>query len=142
MIVDLVRASNYQRYPGVVSDGRRLNVSLSRQENALTIVGDKACIKVEVTGDHQEDKKTLEKRNATNRYIIQLFKWMENKDRLIEVHGESLYQKYDNMSSAAVGTSEPASADNDIAPTSAPAPANNTVGWDSGASGDSGTGWV
>lgn len=38
MILDLVRASNNQGILGFVADARRLNVLLSRQSHALTIV--------------------------------------------------------------------------------------------------------
>lgn len=74
MILDLVRASNDHGMLSLVADGRRLNVLLSRQEHALTVVGDKNCTETEVTGDSKADKKALEKYNATNRYLIQLFK--------------------------------------------------------------------
>ena len=102
MIVDLVRGSNDQGNLGFVSDGHRLNVLLSRQEDTLTIVGDRDCTKIPITGDDQKDKKILERRNDTNRYMIKLFKWMENKGRLVEIRGEPLYQKYEKMMTAAL----------------------------------------
>ena len=129
MVVDLVRASNDHGMLGSVSDGRRLNTSLSRQIQALTIVGDKDCIKTKVTGDSKADKKTLEHWNATNRYLIQLFKWMEDKGRLFEVPMESLSKQYDETISAAVGASEPAPAS---APALSPVPAGDTGDWGSG----------
>lgn len=129
MVVDLVRASNDHGMLGSVSDGRRLNTSLSRQIQALTIVGDKDCIKTKVTGESKADKKTLEHWNATNRYLIRLFKWMEDKGRLFEVPMESLSKQYDETISAAVGASEPAPAS---APALSPIPAGDTGDWGSG----------
>ena len=45
MIVDFVRGSNDFGDLGFMSEGRRLNVLLSRQKEALVIVGDKDCVK-------------------------------------------------------------------------------------------------
>ena len=90
MIVDLVRAANDAGNLGFVADGRRLNVILSRQIHALTIVGDQKCTILERTGDAKEDAKTAKKRDQDNRYVIKLFAWMEEKGRVIHVPVESV----------------------------------------------------
>ena len=92
MIVDLVRASNHQGILGFVADARRLNVLLSRQSHALTIVGDKDCTKPLITGDEKEDKKLTVKSETTNRFMIELFEWMEKKGRIVEGPMGSLSQ--------------------------------------------------
>ena len=122
IIVDLVRASNDQGRLGFVSDGRRLNVLLSRHEPALTVVGDQSCTKTEVTGDSKADKKALDKWNATNRYLIQLFKWMGDEGREVPVM-EASSKRYDKMNAAVVGDSEPAPTSS--APTLSPVPAGD-----------------
>lgn len=73
MIVDLIRASNDAGDLGFVTDGRRLNVLLSRQTHAVIIVRNKDCTNLELTGDEMEDAKVAQKPNNGNRHIIKLF---------------------------------------------------------------------
>lgn len=107
MVVDLVRGSNDLADMGFVAEGRRLNVLLSRQKHALTIFGDKDCIKVVVTVDEKADAKEAKRRNYDNRHLIKLFDWMQNNGRLVHVPVETLSQQY--VSFAPVPAPAPAS---------------------------------
>ena len=91
MIVDLVRASNDGAELGFVSRSRRLNVLLSRQRQALVIVGDKHCIKPIITGDEVDDTKD---RNYENGKIIKMLEWMQENGRLVEVPLDSVSRDY------------------------------------------------
>lgn len=70
IIVDLVRATNDVTELGCLAEGRRLNVLLSCQEQALVIVGDKDCVNPALTGSAKEDRKVLNSRNYDNRQVI------------------------------------------------------------------------
>lgn len=94
LIVDLVRASNDHAELGFMSDGRRLNVLLSRQKQALIIFGDKACVKPMVTGVEQEDEMVAQRRNDSNRHLIKVFAWFEKKGRSVDIATDSLPNNY------------------------------------------------
>lgn len=80
IIVDLVRGTNDQGGLGFMADARRLNVLLSRQRQALVIVGDKAC-----TDPASIDRREINQINSRNRPVIKVFEWMEAKGRLVNV---------------------------------------------------------
>lgn len=141
MIVDLVRASSDMADLGFMADARRLNVLHSRQTQALTIFGDKDCVKTGSTGNQEADEKESKKRNYDNRFLIQLFKWMQNRGRLVEIPAESLSQQYVKPTARAPPARAPVSAP-------APGPAStsgpaSTTDWDSSsnAAADAGAAW-
>ena len=85
MIVDLMRASNDHGELGFVSQSRHLNVLLSRQNQALVIVGDKDRIKPIVMGKKDVDARVARQRNYENRKILEMFAWMQKNGRLVDV---------------------------------------------------------
>ena len=94
IFLDLVRATNDSAELGFMAEGRRLNVLLSRQEQALVIVGDKDCIKPLLTGSEKEDRKELSNRNYDNRQVIKIFGWLTKNGRLVEIPLDSVSQDY------------------------------------------------
>ena len=66
MIIDLVRASNDKADIGFVSDGRRLNVLITRQQQAVIIVGDQNCTQVVEVGSEEKTRKLIMDRFATS----------------------------------------------------------------------------
>lgn len=94
MIVDLVRGSNDHAELGYMSAGRRLNVLISRQEQALVVFGDKECTKPVVTGNKEIDRSSHARRNNTNRQVIKMFDWLQKKGRRVEASAKSLAQDY------------------------------------------------
>lgn len=94
MILDLVRASNDYGELGFMADGRRLNVSLSRQMQALVIFGDQDCVKTLETGDEVGDRGKTKSRNHENRYFMRMVEWIKKKGRLVDVDARSLSQQY------------------------------------------------
>ena len=89
MIVDLVRATNDAGELGFMSDSRRLNVLLSRQRQALVIVGDKDCTKIMSTDAN--DIRLHESRNSS---VAKVFQWLETKGRVIDLVSNELSQDF------------------------------------------------
>ena len=105
IIVDLVRATNDVGQLGFLAEGRRINVLLSRQEQALVIVGDKDCVNTPHTGSEKEDQKVIGKHNHDSRHVIKMLEWLTKNGRLVEIPLDSLSQDYvklDPISSNAV----------------------------------------
>ena len=89
MVADIVRASNDHGVLGSAKDPRRLNVLHSRQTQALVIFGDMDCVKSLST-----DPIDLQKVAQENRYLIRIFKWMQNKGRVVKIATEDLSQDF------------------------------------------------
>ena len=94
LIVDLVRATNDIAQLGFMSEGRRLNVLLSRQKQAVVIFGDKDCVKPLLTGDEKEDARMVKRCNHNNRHLIKVFAWLDKKGRCVDVPTDSLPKNY------------------------------------------------
>ena len=94
MIVDLVCASNDMAAIDFVSNGRRLNNLITRQQQALIIIGDKNCTQVAETGSDERDKAEKSKRDYENRYLISVFQYMQKKGRIVELPVDDLSDKY------------------------------------------------
>ena len=89
MVVDLVRATNDHGVLGFAKDPRRLNVLHSRQRQALVIFGDMDCTKSLST-----DPIELQKLAHENRHLLQIFKWVQNKGRVVKIATEDLSQEF------------------------------------------------
>ena len=89
MIADFVRATNDHGELGFMADRRRLNVLLSRQLQALVIIGDKDCTNLLSTD-------TRDTRNNKSRIcdIIRVFTWLQEKGRVVEIPFDELSQKF------------------------------------------------
>lgn len=94
MVVDLVRAENDVANLGTLSEGRHLNVLLSRQKQAIAIFGDRKCIKTKKTRDETVNDRLLKECKWDNRKVIKMFDWMQEKGRHVEIPARSLSQKY------------------------------------------------
>ncbi|CAF9906706.1 MAG: hypothetical protein ALECFALPRED_002607 [Alectoria fallacina] len=68
------------------SEGRPLNVLLSRQKQAVVIFGDKDWIKITITGN---EAKKLKNPGYENCHFIKMFDWMQRNGRLVEEPTES-----------------------------------------------------
>ena len=89
MIVDFVRATNDYGELGFMADARRLNVLLSRQRQALVIIGDKNCTKLTTT-----DPQEIREKDSQNRRVAKVFLWMQEKGRVVEISSDELSQDF------------------------------------------------
>lgn len=105
MVVDLVRATNDHGVLGFAKDSRRLNVLHSRQRQALIIFGDMDCTKSLST-----DPIELQKFAQENRHLFQIFKWVQNKGRVVKIATEDLSQEFVELQKIAPEEEDPPAA--------------------------------
>ena len=108
MVNDFVRASNDLGELDFMAEGRRLNVLLSHQQQALVIFGNKGCTKPVVVGDAKEDEFVAKRRNEINRHLLKVFALIEKKGRLVNIPTDSLSQDYVALDPLTISTSDDA----------------------------------
>ena len=82
MIVDLVCAGNSEGNNGFSADSRHLNVLLSRQQDALVIIGDRKCLDVP---KKSAPKYKYDQATKRNRHLKGVFDWLTQKGRKVDI---------------------------------------------------------
>lgn len=72
-----------------MADNRRLNVLMSRQRQALVVIGDKDCTKILST-----DSNDISMYESRNRSVIKVFEWLKAKGRVVEIASSELSQEF------------------------------------------------